>query len=218
MNKLKVLLIIFTLAIATTGCKQGKPKILIVGDSISIGYTPFVQENLMGLAEVYHNPGNAKHTGNGLDSIASWIDGGDWDIIQFNWGLWDLCYRHPDSKVQGKRDKVNGTITFEPEDYETQLDAIVKVMRKKSAAKLIFVTTTYVPNQEAGRFVEDAIKYNEIARRVMEANGVKVNDIYNKSIEIHHQYGKGNNDVHYTTEGYEALGQHISDFLKQEME
>ncbi|GAA0879990.1 hypothetical protein GCM10009119_29600 [Algoriphagus jejuensis] len=51
----------------------------------------------------------------------------------------------------------------------------------------------------------------------MESNGVKVNDIYEKSIEIHHGFGKGSKDVHYTSEGYEELGLQISDFLKHEV-
>ncbi|WP_372774761.1 SGNH/GDSL hydrolase family protein [Mangrovibacterium sp.] len=217
MKQFKQILILLILVISTTSFNQKKAKILIIGDSISIGYTPFVQEELKNRAEVFHNPGNAQHTGKGLDSIASWIGDIEWDLIQFNWGLWDLCYRHPDSNVQGKRDKLNGTITFTPEEYEKQLDAIVKIIREKSDAELIFVTTTYVPTAEAGRFSKDAKKYNKIAKRVMKANGVKVNDIYKASINIHAKYGKGNDNVHYNPEGYEDLGRHISDFIEQEI-
>jgi lysophospholipase L1-like esterase len=205
------------LVFATTSFKPEKAKILIIGDSISMGYTPFVKENLKEIADVFHNPGNAQHTGNGLKNIESWIVADDWDIIQFNWGLWDLCYRHPDSKVQGQRDKINGTISVNAKDYQKNLDAIVKLIRKNSKAELVFVTTTYVPEGEAGRFMEDARKYNEIARRVMNANKVKINDIYSLSKEIHLEYGKGNDDVHYTEKGYELIGQHIADYLKQEI-
>ena len=101
-----------------TSFSEKKPKILIIGDSISIGYTPFVINHFSDRAIVKHNPGNAQHTGTGLKKVKEWIGDEDWDVIQFNWGLWDLCYRHPDSKVQGNRDKVNGKITFSLEDYE----------------------------------------------------------------------------------------------------
>jgi lysophospholipase L1-like esterase len=217
MRQFKHLSILVLLLFATTSFKPEKAKILIIGDSISMGYTPFVKENLKDLADVSHNPGNAQHTGNGLKNIESWIVADDWDIIQFNWGLWDLCYRHPDSKVQGQRDKINGTISVNAKDYQKNLDAIVKLIRKNSKAELVFVTTTYVPEGEAGRFMEDARKYNEIARRVMNANKVKINDIYSLSKEIHLEYGKGNDDVHYTEKGYELIGQHIADYLKQEI-
>ena len=207
----------FLLILIWSGCAKHKPKILIVGDSISLGYTPYVREDLQGIAEVYHNRGNAQHTGTGLDSIETWIGTKDWDIIQFNWGLWDLCYRHPDSKTQGNRDKVHGTITYELEDYGKNLDSIVQWMKAKSDAKLIFVTTTYVPENEAGRYQEDAIRYNQLAKRIMEENGVVINDIYEASRRIHRHYGKDSGDVHYLPEGYRALAKEITDFLKGEM-
>ena len=211
------LTLFFILILIWSGCAKHKPKILIVGDSISLGYTPYVREDLQGIAEVYHNRGNAQHTGTGLDSIETWIGTKDWDIIQFNWGLWDLCYRHPDSKTQGNRDKVHGTITYELEDYGKNLDSIVQWMKAKSDAKLIFVTTTYVPEDEAGRYQEDAIRYNQLAKRIMEENGVVINDIYEASRRIHRHYGKDSGDVHYLPEGYRALAKEITDFLKGEM-
>ena len=211
------LTLFFMLILIWSGCAKHKPKILIVGDSISLGYTPYVREDLQGIAEVYHNRGNAQHTGTGLDSIETWIGTKDWDIIQFNWGLWDLCYRHPDSKTQGNRDKVHGTITYTLEDYGKNLNSIVQWMKAKSDAKLIFVTTTYVPENEAGRYQEDAIRYNQLAKRIMEENGVVINDIYEASRRIHRQYGKDSGDVHYLPEGYRALAKEITDFLKGEM-
>lgn len=211
------LTLFFILILIWSGCAKHKPKILIVGDSISLGYTPYVREDLQGIAQVYHNRGNAQHTGTGLDSIETWIGTKDWDIIQFNWGLWDLCYRHPDSKTQGNRDKVHGTITYELEDYGKNLDSIVQWMKAKSDAKLIFVTTTYVPENEAGRYQEDAIRYNQLAKRIMEENGVVINDIYEASRRIHRHYGKDSGDVHYLPEGYRALAKEITDFLKGEM-
>ena len=211
------LTLFFILILIWSGCAKHKPKILIVGDSISLGYTPYVREDLQGIAQVYHNRGNAQHTGTGLDSIETWIGTKDWDIIQFNWGLWDLCYRHPDSKTQGNRDKVHGTITYELEDYGKNLDSIVQWMKAKSDAKLIFVTTTYVPEDEAGRYQEDAIRYNQLAKKIMEENGVVINDIYEASRRIHRHYGKDSGDVHYLPEGYRALAKEITDFLKGEM-
>ena len=63
------------------------PRVLIIGDSISLGYTPVVVSILKGQAEVIHNPGNAQHTGTGVERIDKWLQPGDWDLIHFNWGL-----------------------------------------------------------------------------------------------------------------------------------
>lgn len=94
-----------------------KPRVLIIGDSISMKYTPFVQAHFLDEATVTHNPGNAGDTGRGLKNIKEYLGDGNWDIILFNWGLWDLCYRHQKSELYGNRDKVNGTITFSVDEY-----------------------------------------------------------------------------------------------------
>ncbi len=38
------------------------------------------------------------------------------DVIHFNWGLHDLCYRHPEATVNGNRDEVRDTISMPLED------------------------------------------------------------------------------------------------------
>lgn len=197
------------------GCKAEETKILIVGDSISLGYTPFVKDSLANEGVIVeHNNGNAQDSGYGLKNIGKWIKSGDYDIIQFNWGLWDLCYRHPDSKVQGNRDKVNGTLTYTLEEYEQHLEDIVKILEKETDAQLIFVTTTYVPKEEVGRFPEDPQKYNEVAKKVMKRHSIPVNDIFERSISIHKQYGQGVDNVHYWDDGYKELSKLIISYLK----
>lgn len=199
------------------GWNRKKPKILIIGDSISIGYTPFIENYFLNVAKIYHNPGNAQHTGTGLENIEKWIGDEKWDIIQFNWGLWDLCYRHQNSTVQGNRDKINGQLTTSIEDYVENLDSIVSTIKMKTDAKLIFTTTTYVPKNEAGRFKRDALIYNDVAKNIMKKHGILVNDIYTSSIAIHKKYGLGNDDVHYTNKGYEELGNLVISFLESEL-
>lgn len=218
MRILSKALILTILVVLLSSFIQDKPRILIIGDSISIGYTPFVKENLANTAAIFHNPGNAQHTGTGLKKIDEWIGNGKWDIIQFNWGLWDLCYRHPDSKVQGNRDKENGIITYTIDEYASNLDSIVTILKTKTEAKLIFVTTTYVPENEAGRFKNDVIRYNDAAKKIMKRHSVTVNDLYEQSIPIHQKFGKGSDDVHYSNQGYEKLSNLVTGFLKTEIE
>ncbi|WP_231494707.1 SGNH/GDSL hydrolase family protein [Polaribacter sp. Hel_I_88] len=194
--------------------KNKQKKMLIIGDSISIGYTPFVRKHLSKEIIVEHNIGNAQHSGVGLKNIDKWLGTQKWDIIQFNWGLWDLCYRSKDSKIQGNRDKVHGEVTTLIEEYKSNLNEIIKIIKKKSDAKLIFVSTTYVPEKELGRFQEDVNKYNEVAKKIMKENNILINDIYAMSFLIHKKYGKGIDDVHYTKKGYEKLGELISNFIK----
>lgn len=50
------------------------PKVLIIGDSISLGYTPFVIEGMANKAIVTHHEGNAGPTMRGIENIESWLD------------------------------------------------------------------------------------------------------------------------------------------------
>lgn len=215
MIKSKIYLVsVILISFLLTHSDNRKQKILIIGDSISIGYTPFVKEYFGDKAIIKHNPGNAQHTGTGLEKINEWLGEEKWDIIHFNWGLWDLCYSHSDSKVQGNRDKVNGEITYSVDEYAANLDSIVSVLQQKTKAKLIFLTTTYVPENEVGRFQNDAITYNNVAKSIMKKHSVIVNDIYEQSKLIHNKYGKGSDDVHYTKEGSKELGKLVSHFIE----
>ncbi len=217
MMRLPIKILMITLLIISAGFAEVKPKILIIGDSISIGYFPFVKDALANKAEVFHNPGNAQHTGTGLKNLEGWMGDEDWDIIQFNWGLWDLCYRHPDSKLYGNRDKERGTLTFTVEEYAANMDSIVTLLKSLTDAKLIFVTTSYVPENEGGRYLNDAIRYNEAALKIMQKHSVEVNDIYEKSAAIHQKFGKGNDDVHFTEKGYKKISKLIIQSLKKEL-
>ena len=194
----------------------GKPKVLIIGDSISIGYFPFVKEALKDKADLVHNPGNAQATQKGLKELDTWLSAEKWDIIQFNWGLWDLAYRNPESKIQGNRDKVNGKVTSTPEVYRRNLETLVARL-EKTGAKLIFVTTTYVPAEDEGRFAGDDVKYNSIALEVMKKHNIPVNDLYATSVGVHAKYGLGANNVHYSAEGYQVLSKQIVKGLEAEI-
>lgn len=193
-----------------------KPNVLIIGDSISIGYTPFVKESLKDKAEVFHHKGNARFTANGLEKLDSWLGDTKWDVIQFNWGLWDLCYRHSESKVQGERDKINGVLTTSLEEYQSNLEELVLKL-EQTKAQLIFVTTTMVPDNEAGRFAEDVDKYNAVALDLMKKHGIKVNNLNKLSHKVHPKCGKGNDNVHYSKEGYEKLSKQIVKIIKKEL-
>ncbi len=154
--------------------------------------------------------GNAQHTGTGLKKIDEWIGGTNWDVIHFNWGLWDLCYRHPESKVQGHRDKINGTITITLEQYEKNLHKLVERLKKNDAA-LIWAHTTLVPEMEAGRFEGDDKKYNEVATKVMKKHGVTINDLHSLTAEFSDDLFVKPGDVHYTKDGYKKIAEQVAE-------
>lgn len=189
------------------------PQVLLIGDSISLGYTPCVVEMLKAKATVKHNPGNAGHTGTGLQNLDGWLGTTKWDVIHFNWGLHDLCYRNPESKTQGNRDKVKGKLTTSLKQYETNLDQLV-LRLKRTNAVLIWATTTVVPEGEEGRFVGDDAKYNEAAARVMKKHGILIDDLYVVSKGFGPEMFLGPGNVHYRKAGYKKLAEQVADQIR----
>ncbi len=78
--------------------KPGLPRVLLIGDSISMGYTLPVRRILDGKANVHRIPANGGPTTRGLASIDKWLGEGNWDLIHFNWGIHDLRHQ-PDGKA-----------------------------------------------------------------------------------------------------------------------
>ena len=185
------------------------PKVLIIGDSISIGYTPHTVAALKGKAVAKHHKGNAQHTGTGLKMLDRWIGPTEWDVIHFNWGLWDLCYRHPESKVQGRRDKIRGTLTTSLAQYEKNLEQLVRRL-KKTSSKLVWSHTTTVPAGEAGRKVGDDDKYNAAAARVMKKHGVIISDLNAVTDSFPAALFTAPGNVHFTTAGSKKLGDAVA--------
>jgi len=192
------------------------PNVLIIGDSISIGYTPFVIKQLEGKANVSRVNTNCGDTNKGLKNIKQWLGDTKWDVIHYNFGLHDLCYRHPDSKVSGNRDKVNGKIAVPLDQYRNNMEIITETL-KATDAKLIFALTTVVPEGEAGRFAGDEIKYNGAAAKVMKKYGVAINDLHALSSSFKKDMFVRSGNVHYTKKGSGKLGTQVSSLIEKKI-
>ncbi|HET8828611.1 MAG TPA: SGNH/GDSL hydrolase family protein [Pelobium sp.] len=196
---LATMLISLTFIAATL---QSPKNVLIIGDSISIGYTPFIQKALLDVY-VEHNVGNGGSTVRGVQSIEKWLGKREWDVIVFNFGLHDMVYKDSLNKY----DIVNGKIAVPLEDYRKNLQTIADKL-KETTATLVFINTTTVPANAAGRKVESPAQYNKVAAEVMKKNGIEVLDLYQTSLAVHPANSKPGN-VHYTEEGYELLSEPI---------
>lgn len=176
----------------------GLPRVLLIGDSISMGYTPPVRKLLAGKANVHRIPQNGGPTKNGVANIEKWLGTGKWDVIHFNWGIHDLKFM-PDGKHQ-----------VQAADYEKNLRSLVARM-KQTGARLIWATTTPIPEGELNpsRKFGSVKEYNDIAARVMAENNITVDDL---NAHMTPQFERLHNpkDLHYGSEGYEFLGQKVA--------
>jgi lysophospholipase L1-like esterase len=175
----------------------GLPRVLLIGDSISMGYTVPVQKLLEGKANVHRIPTNGGPTTNGTAHIKQWLGDSKWDVIHFNWGLHDIKIM-PD-----------GTRQVSPEDYEKNLRSLVATL-KSTGAKLIWCSTTPVSEGTTGpvRTNDNVLAYNAIAKKIMDENGIQIDDLYAFALPQLSTIQLPKN-VHYNAAGYSTLAEQV---------
>jgi arylsulfatase A-like enzyme/lysophospholipase L1-like esterase len=191
--------------------QDDRPRVLLIGDSISIGYTKPVQERLKDEAAVSRNRGNAAHTGVGLARLDEWLGDTRWDVIHFNWGLHDLAYRLPGKP--GSRDKVNGSIATPLDQYERNLNELVDRLQR-TGAQLVWASTTPVPPGESGRVAGDEIRYNRVAERIMRERGIAIDDLHALVADRMDELGSAPGNVHFTKQGSAILADQVASSIR----
>jgi len=196
--------------------QEGLPRVLLIGDSISIGYTVDVRNMLRAKANVHRPLTNCGPTTKGLAELDQWLATGGagkkWDVIHFNWGLHDLKYMGPngqnlaDPKAPTSKPQVSKT------DYENNLRQLVQRL-KKTKARLIWRNTTPVPQGAQGRVPGDAKIYNAIAEKIMASEGVEIHDLYSFAKKNEGKIQRKAN-VHYTPEGSRMLAAEVVKVLR----
>lgn len=183
-------------------CDQIAPlNALVIGDSISIGYTPYLQDALCGTYNVSHNIGNALNTNYGIDIVDQFIaQGASWDLIIFNYGLHDLK-------------RFNGIPVTEVGDYADNLE-VIAIKLQATGARVVFLTTTHITTPGSGdglatRCECDRPIYNQAAVEFMPGLGVDVIDLGTFSESITHLH-KDPTNVHYTNEGSKLMAEFIT--------
>lgn len=186
--------------------EPGLPRVLLIGDSISIGYTLGVREKLKGKANVHRIPQNGGATDVGLEKMKAWLGDGKWDVIHFNFGLHDAKFAS------------ETTLRTSREQYAENLRKLVMQM-KTTGAKLIFATTTPVPNGgvlSPTRKFDNIEERNRIAVQVMREEGVVVDDLYQAVLPVQEKVGRPN-DVHYSPEGYKVLATAVAASIETQL-
>jgi acyl-CoA thioesterase-1 len=192
------------------------PKVLIIGDSISIGYTAPVRKNLAGKADVSRPSMNCQHSGTGVQMVKAWMGTTKWDVIHFNFGIWDTHW--VDAKgalVRSEADHPPSSgihIRYTPEQYRENLTQIIKVLQG-SGAKLIWASTTPVMYRKGER-LKAIPTLNRTAEELMKANNIAINDLYG-FIMPHVKEWQASDQAHFNAIGKQKLGQQVSESILQ---
>jgi len=197
-----------------TDAEGTRPTVLLLGDSIRLGYQPVVAAQLAGIATVRGPGDNGRETAYTLAHLDAWLAEAQADasvtVVHCNCGLHDL-------KREG-----GATDTVVPlARYADNLAAIIARVRARTDAALIVATTT--PIHEArhaargldfARVASDVPAYNDALRTVCARLAVPVNDLYGVVTE-----GGGDalllaDGTHYTEVGYAALGTAVAQSVR----
>ena len=149
------------------------PEVLLIGDSIRMGYCRTVARALSGKAEVRWPKENCQNSQHILTSLARWrglVESPA--VVQFNCGHWDAAHFDGD-------DSALTTV----EDYGRNVRKIIhRIRRYWPKTKIVFATTTPMnPGRTPVKNVRttEAIKlYNAEAERVARGEGVEINDLF----------------------------------------
>lgn len=194
--------------------EPGLPRVLLLGDSISIGYTLDVREALDGTANVHRPAENCGPTTRGLERLDAWLGDGPWDVIHANFGLHDLKF----VDEQGRNTSPDlGHRQVPLDQYEENLGRILSRL-EQTGASVIFATTTPVPPGEPQREEGDELRYNEVARRVAERHGVTVNDLHAFIAPKFEAVAIRPGNVHFTAEGSDLLGNRVAEVIEEALE
>ncbi|MEO0510470.1 MAG: glycoside hydrolase family 2 TIM barrel-domain containing protein [Verrucomicrobiota bacterium] len=194
------------------------PRVLVIGDSISVNYNNAAKDALAGVVNYHRIAGNGGSTVRGVESIDLWLGnywekGFHWDAIQFNFGLHDLRQGRDAESGEWKSHGV------EIDDYKKNLEIIISML-KETGAELIWCNTTPVPNDggnTSGRRKDEDLIYNKAALEVVskypEITITDVNGAVRNSA-VYDEWRKGSN-VHFNTpQVQKVLGDTVADGVR----
>ena len=184
-----------------------RPRVLCYGDSIMLGYSPGLRKELEGKAYVFDWCHNCPDPGP-VDErrFAEVASVAPFDFIFFNNGLHSLHWGSPnvpEAKIE--------------ESYRSMVRAF---RRGAPKAKLVYLTTTPLlaaapkgqPATAVGPRNAAVLRLNDVAKKVMEEEGVEVIDLYALLIG-HLDYANGGGDVfHWSKDrGYPVIFHAVAD-------
>jgi len=201
--------VLFVLLLIAGVSAQEKPlaKVVLIGDSIRMGYAPLVAKRLEGKATVVSAKPNGEDSGNVLRNLEEWVIKENPDVVHINAGLHDLKLKDAAYQVPLA-------------EYEKNLKMILERIQKETHAKIIFATSTPIldnlhAQRKAGfdRLEADVQKYNTAAVAIMKQAGVPIDDLHKRVEDGGKEKLIGPDGTHYTPAGYEMLAEAVTNSI-----
>ncbi len=194
----------------------GKPKICLLGDSIRMGYAPFVEEILKEKALFFSPTENGGDSINLLKYLHLWVQAQKPEIVHLNCGLHDLK-----TLAYGAGPKDNLVPIHQ---YKENVGRILNFISKyQPEAKVVWATITPIDEIKAheshskwkdfDRYEESVLAYNEAAKAICRETKTEVNDLFAFCKANKIQGSQEPDGVHFTSEGSRKLGEEVARVL-----
>ena len=188
--------------------------IVLIGDSIRMGYDKYTKEALAGVAEVYYPSENCRFAEYVLRYAHEWKKNGegptDVDLVHWNAGLWDVLELFGDAPLTS------------PEYYAEAIARVDKRLRMLfPRAKMVFATSTAVFEDKMSasfkRHNSIIDQYNRIAVEALSGTDTVINDLYAVTRECPEAWHS--DAVHYYTDaGREAIGGKVLSIICRQLD
>lgn len=185
-------------------------KVVLIGDSIRMGYQDTVTRELAGRAEIIKHDENGGNSDRVLARLDEWVIPHAPDIIHLNCGLHDI-----------RKDFGSDAAAVALDRYADNLRTIFARLAAATEAQIIWANTTPVnevwhhENKGFDRLSADVDAYNAAARTIVDDLGIAVDDLFAAVTEA----GRDNllvaDGVHFSPEGCALLGKAVADCIAQ---
>jgi lysophospholipase L1-like esterase len=183
--------------------------VILIGDSIRMGYQPTVEQLLAKQAQLWAPQENGGTSANVLAHLDEWVLSRRPDILHLNCGLHDL-------KTEFGATSQNIPL----DEYEVNLRQIVGRIVAQDTTRLIWAATTPVneawhhQNKPFDRFEADVLAYNQVASEIAVAYNVPINDLHQVMMDAGRDQYLTPDGVHFNQAGYTLLGQAVADTIR----
>ena len=192
---------------------ENKKKIVLIGDSIRMGYDKYVKEALSDCAEVYYPTENCRFAQYVLRFVHEWKSKGEWptdvDLVHWNAGLWDCVEMFGDEPLTS---------------YTYYSETIKRIHRRLKLlfpnAKIVFATSTAVQEEKYGptfkRHNSTREKFNQTAKDALSDTDAIINDLYAITKNLPEEY---HSDLthYYPDKGVELIGGKVLSVICKEL-
>ncbi len=195
-------------------------QLILIGDSIRMGYEPFVRESLAGGSRVWGPSENGGDSANVLAHLDEWVLSRECDVVHMNCGLHDIkkpFAGDPASQVA----QVAQVAQVPIESYRANLKEIFEKVTGRAGVKLVWATTTPVNHawhrarKGFDRYEEDVEAYNAASVELARRFGLVVNDLHSAVTKRGRDAILQPDGVHFSEEGCRFLAATVVDCLER---